>query len=214
MERMHSRNNPYLVQSVHKFVYLPLNDRGKKQWPVTSDVKARLNSVFGVHTAAITTDAAQQRNPMWPRAEELHREALENDHDVQPDVQPDIEGDYLDFSREILANREATAIMQASYNFDEMDEDAHHAWGMRIIAYFNTLCNPVLPEESEAWAHIVWQIRIIPGVIACRSVEPSRIGLHSFWLEGANIGDDESDDEERVLWIHVLYEGPFEFASS
>jgi len=199
-------------------LFILQNDRGKKQWPVTSDVKARLNSVFGVHTPAITTGAAQQRNPMWPHAEELHREALENDHDVQPDVQPDIEDeDVGSFSNEFTANREATALMQASYNFGELDEDAHHAWGMRIIAYFNTLCKPVLPQEAETWANLAWQIRVSPNVIECRSVEPSRIGRHQFWLEGftrlAHLGDSESDDENprRVLWIEVVYEGPFTF---
>jgi len=218
------QNSKYLVFHVkncliekhlgHLSLFILQNDRGKEQWPVTPDIKTRLNSVFGVHSPGLTTGAAQQRNPMWPHAEELHREALENDHDVQPDIEDEDAGS---FENERQANFEATALMQASYNFDTFDDDARHAWGMRIIAYFNTLCNPVLPQEAETWANLAWQIRVSPNVIECRSVEPSRIGRHQFWLEGftreAHLGDSESDDENprRVLWIEVVYEGPFAF---
>jgi len=38
-------------------------------------------------TPAITTGAAQQRHPMWPRAEHLHREALAADAQVEAELQ-------------------------------------------------------------------------------------------------------------------------------
>jgi len=184
---------------------------------LSPDIKTRLNSVFGVHSPGITTGAAQQRNPMWPHAEELHRQALEDDQWMQPDIEDE---DHV-FVLQIRANREATALMQASYNFDQYDEAAHIAWGERMVAYFNTVYNPVLPEDSEAWANIAWQIHVLPNLIECMSVEPSRIGRHQFWIQGFSRADNfgDSDDEHqdpprpRVLWITVGYEGPFELES-
>ena len=130
-----------------------------------------------------------------------------------PVVVPEDDEDYM-FEREIRADRAATNLLQASYEFDQYDQHEHNVWFERVIAFFDSIYIPVSPDDLESWPNIAWQMRVRPNLFECTSVDGRHFFFFEFFSRAANFGD--SDDEDvpadapRVLWISVHYEGPFE----